>query len=30
VETVTVGGVGHNGMLLSREVVSRIVDALPA
>ncbi len=30
VETVTVGGVGHNGMLLSREVVGRIVDALPA
>jgi triacylglycerol lipase len=29
VETVTVGGVGHNGMLLSREVVGRIVDALP-
>ena len=29
-ETVTVGGVGHNGMLLSREVVGRIVDALPA
>ena len=30
VETVTVGGVGHNGMLLSRQVVGRIVDALPA
>jgi hypothetical protein len=30
VETVTVGGVGHNGMLLSRRVVGRIVAALPA
>jgi triacylglycerol lipase len=30
VETVTVGGVGHLGMLLSREVVGRIVTALPA
>ncbi|HEX7427964.1 MAG TPA: alpha/beta fold hydrolase [Mycobacterium sp.] len=30
VENVTVGGVGHNGMLLSRQVVGRIVDALPA
>ena len=30
VETVTVGGVGHLGMLLSRQVVGRIVDALPA
>jgi len=25
-----VGGVGHLGMLLSREVVGRIVAALPA
>jgi triacylglycerol lipase len=30
VETVTVGGVGHNGMLLNRQVVGRIVAALPA
>jgi triacylglycerol lipase len=30
VETVTVGGVGHLGMLLSRRVVGRIVAALPA
>ena len=30
VETVTVGGVGHLGMLLSRQVVGRIVAALPA
>src|SRR5258707_5898915 len=30
VETVTVGGIGHLGMLLSRQVVGRIVDALPA
>jgi triacylglycerol lipase len=29
VETVTVGGVGHLGMLLSRQVVGRIVAALP-
>jgi triacylglycerol lipase len=30
VETVTVGGVGHLGMLLSRQVADRIVAALPA
>jgi hypothetical protein len=30
VETVTVGGVGHLGMLLSRQVVCRIVAALAA
>ena len=30
VETITVGGVGHLGMLLSRQVVGRIVAALPA
>jgi triacylglycerol lipase len=30
VETVMVGGVGHLGMLLSRQVVGRIVAALPA
>jgi triacylglycerol lipase len=30
VETVTVGGIGHLGMLLSRQVVGRIVAALPA
>lgn len=30
VETVTVGGVGHLGMLLSEQVVGRIVAALPA
>jgi triacylglycerol lipase len=30
VETVTFGGVGHLGMLLSRQVVGRIVTALPA
>ena len=30
VETITVGGVGHNGMLLNRQVVGRIVAALPA
>jgi triacylglycerol lipase len=30
VETVTVGGVGHLGMLLSQQVVGRIVAALPA
>jgi pimeloyl-ACP methyl ester carboxylesterase len=30
VETITVGGVGHLGMLLSRQVVKHIVDALPA
>jgi triacylglycerol lipase len=30
VETVTVGGVGHLGMLLSRQVVGRIAAALPA
>jgi hypothetical protein len=30
VETITVGGVGHNGMLLSRQVVGHIVAALPA
>jgi triacylglycerol lipase len=30
VETITVGGVGHLGMLLNREVVERIVGALPA
>jgi triacylglycerol lipase len=29
VETVTVRGVGHLGMLLSREVISRIAAALP-
>jgi pimeloyl-ACP methyl ester carboxylesterase len=29
-ETITVGGVGHLGMLLSRQVIDRIVDALPA
>ena len=30
VETVEVGGVGHNGMLLSRQVVGHIVSALAA
>jgi triacylglycerol lipase len=30
VETITVGGVGHLGMLSSQQVVSRIADALPA
>jgi triacylglycerol lipase len=30
VETVTVRGVGHLGMLLSRQVVHRVVAALPA
>jgi triacylglycerol lipase len=30
VETITIGGVGHLGMLLNRQVVQRIVDALPA
>ena len=30
VETITVGGVGHNGMLLSPKVVRLIVEALPA
>jgi hypothetical protein len=30
VETVRVGGVGHLGMLLSEQVVGRIVEALPA
>jgi len=30
VETITVGGVGHNGMLLSQQVVGHIVAALPA
>jgi hypothetical protein len=30
VETVRVGGVGHNGMLLSRQVVEHIVSALAA
>jgi pimeloyl-ACP methyl ester carboxylesterase len=30
VETVMVGGVGHLGMLLSRQVVGRIAAALPA
>jgi triacylglycerol lipase len=30
VETITVGGVGHNGMLLNRQVVGHIVAALPA
>jgi triacylglycerol lipase len=30
VETITVDGVGHLGMLLSRQVVGRIVAALPA
>jgi len=30
VETITVGGVGHLGMLLSPQVVGRIVAALPA
>jgi triacylglycerol lipase len=30
VETITVSGVGHNGMLLSRQVVGHIVAALPA
>jgi triacylglycerol lipase len=30
VETVTVGGVGHLGMLLSEQVAARIVAALPA
>jgi triacylglycerol lipase len=30
VETVTVGGVGHLGMLLSQRVAGRIVAALPA
>ncbi|MGH3645031.1 MAG: esterase/lipase family protein [Mycobacterium sp.] len=30
VETVTIGGVGHLGMLLSPQVVRRIVAALPA
>ena len=30
VETVAVGGVGHNGMLLSRQVVGHIVSALAA
>jgi pimeloyl-ACP methyl ester carboxylesterase len=29
VETVTVGGVGHHGMLLSQQVVGSIVAALP-
>jgi hypothetical protein len=30
VETITVGGVGHNGMLPNRQVVGHIVAALPA
>jgi triacylglycerol lipase len=30
VETVTVGGVGHLGMLLSQQVAGRIIAALPA
>jgi pimeloyl-ACP methyl ester carboxylesterase len=30
VETVTVDGIGHLGMLLSRQVVGRVVAALPA
>jgi triacylglycerol esterase/lipase EstA (alpha/beta hydrolase family) len=30
VETITVGGVGHLGMLLSQQVVGRIVEALHA
>jgi hypothetical protein len=30
VETITVRGVGHNGMLLSPKVVRHIVEALPA
>jgi triacylglycerol lipase len=30
VETITVGGVGHLGLLLSRQVVGQIVAALPA
>jgi len=30
VETVTVGGVGHLGMLLSQQVASRLIAALPA
>jgi len=30
VEAITIRGVGHLGMLLSRQVVGRIVDALPA
>jgi triacylglycerol lipase len=29
-ETITVGGVGHLGMLLSRQVINHIVAALPA
>jgi triacylglycerol lipase len=29
VESITIGGVGHLGMLLSRRVVERIADALP-
>jgi len=29
-QTVSVDDVGHLGLLLSRQVVSRIVDALPA
>lgn len=30
VESITIGGVGHLGLLLSQRVVERIVDALPA
>jgi hypothetical protein len=30
VETVTLRGVGHLGMLLSKQAVGRIADALPA
>jgi hypothetical protein len=30
VETITVDGVGHLGMLISRRVVGHIVAALPA
>jgi hypothetical protein len=30
VETITVDGIGHLGMLISRRVVDHIVTALPA